>query len=212
MRTFTVTIEGMAPGLLQHRYDPTPQMAGTKAATVNKFSLSEWRNAVYSTEDGQVYQPAVHIEQAISQAAKTERMKGQKTWMDWVRGNLLISPDEIPHGLTLDHFETAEKAQQTSLGNAIVYRNERCAIHVARAIVGKAAVPRVRALIFPWTLTFNVHLRDVPFEMPEEVLSRIIENAGVFPGIGDYRPQTKGKYGTFTLVELKKVTRQGEAR
>ena len=205
MRKFTATIEGMAPGLLQHRYDPTPQMQGSKAASVNKFSLSEWRNAVYAMEDGEIYQPAVHLEQAISTAAKTEMLKGRKTWMDWVRGNLLISPDEIMHGLNISHLEEAEKAPQSNLGNTIVYRNERVAIHVARAIVGKAAVPRVRVLIYPWSLTFEIHTRDVPFEMPEEVLARIIENAGVFPGIGDYRPQSRGKYGTFILKELREV-------
>ena len=205
MRKFTVTIEGLQPGLLQNRYDPTAQMAGTKAVSVTKFSLTEWRKAVYQTEGGDIYQPAVHLEQAISAAAKTERMKGQKTWADWVRGNLLISPDEIPHGITVAHLEEAEKAPQQSLGNSLVYRNERAAIHVSRAIVGKAAVPRVRVLLYPWTLTFDIFLRDVPFEMPQEVLERVITNAGVFPGIGDYRPQTKGKCGTFVLKSIKKI-------
>jgi hypothetical protein len=206
MRKFTVTVEGMAPGLLQNRYDPTAQMVGgSKPTKVNKFSLGDWRNAVYATEGGDVYQPAVHLEQAIGQAAKTERMKGQKTWMDWVRGNLLISPDEIPHGVNVTQFEHAEESPQSSLGNSIVYRDGSVAIHIARAIVGTAAVPRVRALLYPWALTFDLLLRDVPFEMPEEVLRTIIENAGVFPGIGDYRPQTKGKFGTFTLKELKRV-------
>jgi len=202
MRKFSVTIQGMAPGLLQHRYDPTPQMSGAKVASAPKFSLSEWRNAVYATEDGKVYQPAVHLEQAISIAAKTERMKGQKTWMDWVRGNLLITPDEIPHGVDMSSLEKAESAPQQPLGNALVYRNGQAALHVARAIVGKAAVPRVRVLLFPWSLSFTIHTRDVPFEMPADVLERIITNAGIFPGIGDYRPQCKGKHGTFELVEM----------
>jgi len=205
MRQFEVAIEGMAPGLLQHRYDPTPQMSGAKIASAPKFSLSEWRNAVYSMEDGRVYQPAVHLEQAIAQAAKNERMKGQKTWMDWIRGNLLISPDEIQHGVTTADLEKAEKAPQTALGNSLVYRDGNSAIHVARAIVGTAAVPRVRVLLYPWSLTFTVHTRDVPFEIPADTLRRIIETAGVFPGIGDYRPQMKGKYGTFTVTKFKKA-------
>lgn len=205
MRKFQVTIEGMAPGLLQHRYDPTPQMQSTKAVSASKFSLGEWRNAVYATEAGEIYQPAVHLEQALSIAAKTERLKAQKTWADWVRGNLLILPDEIPHNINVKALEKAEKAQQQPLGNSLVYRDTTAAIHVSRAIVGKAAVPRVRVLLYPWSLTFEVFLRDVPFEMPQEVLERIITNAGVFPGIGDYRPQTKGKYGTFELKEIKKA-------
>ncbi len=206
MRKFSVTIKGMAPGLLQHRYDPTPQMEGSKAPSLNKFSLKEWRNAVYAMADGQIYQPAVHLEQAISTAAKTQMLKGRKTWMDWVRGNLLIVPDEIPHGVDISHLEQAETMLSSSLGNALVYRNEQVAIHVARAIVGKAAVPRVRVLMYPWSLTFEVVVRDVPVEIPENVLRMIIENAGVFPGIGDYRPEKRGKYGTFEVTDFKRAS------
>ena len=205
MRKFEVEIKGLAPGLLQHRYDPMPQMQGNKAASVNKFSLSEWRNAVYATGDGEIYQPAVHLEQAISTAAKTQIQKGRKTWMDWVRGNLLIMPDEIPHNINISHLEQAESALASTLGNAIVYRNERVGIHVARAIVGKAAVPRVRVLLYPWTLVFQVIVRDVPMEIPEETLKTIIANAGIYPGIGDYRPEKRGKYGTFELVRFERV-------
>src|SRR5574342_770492 len=95
------SIRGIAP-LLQHKFG-TATLASLQTASKKKsgspdYSL-EWLDTCYISEDGYVYQPAMHIEGALVRAASRYKIKGSgtKTWKDPFRAYVYVSPDEIIH-------------------------------------------------------------------------------------------------------------------
>lgn len=76
---------------------------------------------------------------------------------------------------------------------------------VKRAAVGRSKHVRVRPIFKSWTLEFGIEVWDE--EITENVLRRIIECAGRYKGLGDWRPSspTPGSYGMFRLESLQSV-------
>jgi len=63
--------------------------------------------------------------------------------------------------------------------------------------VGQQKVVRTRPIFHDWKVTFTAYL-DTDKLNPEELIE-ILENAGKYAGLGDYRP----RYGRFTVVTSK---------
>jgi len=53
-----------------------------------------------------------------------------------------------------------------------------------------------------WSAQFEIILNDA--SVPISVIQEILEHAGKYVGIGDWRPQTKGMHGKFLISEFKK--------
>ena len=61
-----------------------------------------------------------------------------------------------------------------------------------------------RPLIRKWEIDFNIKITD---DIPEDVLKSILDYGGQYIGIGDWRPDKKGKYGKFIVTSFKEVTK-----
>jgi len=73
-------------------------------------------------------------------------------------------------------------------------------LFVKRVKIGQSKNIRVRPMFSRWSTTGIVHVWDE--QITEEVLRQIITHAGMYKGLGDWRPggKTPGPYGMFTAV------------
>jgi len=180
VRTYEVTITGSAPGLLMHRFDleaeAEVQTKVKKTARKDDTPESQAARGAYSFDDGGLYQPAEHIYQALCKAASWFRVPGQgkKTYKDAIKGNILIEPECIPHGVSS-------------------YKIDSRPVRIQRA-----RVVRHRPHLPQWSLAFTIQVIDGD-TVPGEVLNSILVTAGQSVGIGDYRP----RFGRFTVTQFK---------
>lgn len=75
-------------------------------------------------------------------------------------------------------------------------------LHVKRAKIGQSKHVRVRPIFESWATTGNIIVWDD--QITSEVLTQIVTQAGLYKGLGDWRPggKTPGPYGMFsTIVE-----------
>lgn len=170
-----VTVRGTAP-LLQHRFAEGDKM--NDDAPIRKSGKksyeSEALNSLYLLEGGIVFQPSSHIEGAIQKAAVNFQIggRGKKTYKDLTKSALLVSPECI-----------RRKIQE--------YEIDRRAV-----IVNRARVMRERPMFREWELDFEIHLLDP--QLKPEAVRTILEHAGAYVGIGDYRP----KFGRFSVLKF----------
>jgi len=184
MERVFVSIVGVSPGLLHHRF-PEVVMAGL----VNPIKLSgkahlepaeEAELAVYRGEDGFIVHPAEHIYSCMVRAAGSFQVQGQgkKTYKDAVKGALLVEPEPIIPLLTRD----GERIREYE-------------IDARPARVQKARIMRHRPCYQEWRLDFHLLLLE-PDTLPVEVANAILVKGGQTVGIGDYRP----RFGRFTVT------------
>ena len=179
MKTYNVEIKGTTP-LLQNK----PEEYGFDEEWVTKKASNEYEKEglkkLYVNSDGVIYQPATHIERALIEAAKKIRVKGRgKATYSKLFGSMVSIPTlDITH--LVDDYEIFK------------------ALVVIPSTKGR--VMRYRPMFRDWALKFVIEFED---EIPSEVIKEALEIAGRYVGIGDWRPEKKGKFGKFQVVYFK---------
>ena len=176
MEKYAVKTEGTV-SLLQHRFEePATDDPGKRKPGVPDYS-HEWEKALYKMEDGTIYQPSEHIEGAMVRAAANFQItgKGKKTYKDLVKSAVMIEPNFIPH-----------KFQEFVIDRRMVR-------------VQRARIMRERPRFDKWALEFQVIITED--QLSGAMLKEILDYAGRYMGIGDYRP----KYGRFQVTHWAKV-------
>lgn len=178
--------------MLQHRF-PIPSYdemssGGTKHTGAKDYT-SEWKESLYTTEKGEIYQPANHFELAMVKAATNFKVIGKrgKSYKDLVSANVVIDPERIPFGIIApEQLDTdADKPLYLDLRPVVIQR---------------ARVVRIRPAFKPgWELEFTINVLDD--ELPANMLQDILVLAGKTVGVGDYRP----KFGRFSVVKFEVV-------
>lgn len=185
MYTVSVKVRGDAP-LMQHRF-PVPELAdmtkGGTRQTGAKDYTQEWREYLYVSGEGYVFQPASHFEGAMVKAAVNFKITGKrgKTYKDLFQAAVFVTPEEIPHGIKNPESLTTD-------GDSPLYLDMR------PVIVNRARVVRIRPTFKPgWELEFDIEVIDDQI-MPT-LVQDVLTLAGKTVGIGDYRP----KFGRFSV-------------
>lgn len=188
MYTVDCRIIGTAP-LMQHRY-PMPDLEtlakGGKKRTGAVDYTQEWKEYLYATKDGKVYQPAVHIEGALVKAAVNFKVTGKrgKSYADLFKAALFVGPDEIPHGIDVP------KELDTDADNSLY-------LDMRPVVVQRARVVRIRPCFKAgWSLDFEINVIDD--ELPSEIVQDALTLAGKAVGIGDFRP----RFGRFSVARF----------
>ena len=184
---FEIKIRGLRPYLQNRLPKNREEIEETKRITkiLQKDPLDDEainkavELAIYKDENGKPYIPAIHLEQAIVNAAKQIRMKGagRKTYKDFAKANIYVVPEKIE--IQGDGYEIDSQY-------VVIPRN-------------RARVLRYRPRWDNWEATFKLIVLDDT--VPSDIIRQILEIAGTRVGIGDYRP----RYGLFEIVEFKKV-------
>jgi hypothetical protein len=183
-------IEGLAP-LLQHRF-VTPELAnltqGGRRVTGAVDYTEEWRGYLYVTPQGEIGQPAVHIEQSLIKAAGSFKITGRRgaTYRDLFKASVFVTPELLSHGV-------ASPETLTTNPEETVYLDMR------PVVIQKARVVRIRpALKKGWRLSFTIEVMDD--QIPVAILKDVLELAGKTGGIGDHRP----RFGRFMVTGFQK--------
>lgn len=186
MATYKVRIRGTAP-YIQHRY-PMPDeeqkfVNECKAKGLDPKKTSNIEASWYRNEVG-AYIPSEHIKQSIAGAGKGEKVggKGNATWNNILKVAVAVLPAEVP-------FAPAR----------IAYDD----VHKAYVKVGMARVLRERPCFRKgWEAEFTLEAEST--DIDEANLKRFVTKAGR-RGIGDYRPEKGGSFGTFELVSFERI-------
>lgn len=184
IRTFRVDIKGITP-MLHHN----PASMGNeelqglirvlqKNPNDKEAYTKEAEHYLYRNRDNILCIPTKQIKRSMELAGKKFKVRGQgNTRYDhYVHAFVLLSPN-------LAQLEPQE------------YQ-----LHREFVIVNRARIIRTRPM-FPsgWTTSFNMTVLEK--SIPEDTLEEILEYAGNFNGIGDYR----GEFGRFEVTKFESV-------
>ena len=181
----TVRIVGITPLSQSHQHDE-PKLEGERPDDYDKRT---WRSKLNTAErDGKqtVVIPAHGLHQAIAAAAKYSKRQipgqGKATWTAKFTAGITLLEDPA---LNID---PATVDGVTISANADGIRGS-----------GKR-VPRKFPIIPTWTASFDVLVLD-PI-ITEDVFREMLEMAGMFIGIGRFRPEKGGTNGRFKIDAL----------
>lgn len=181
----TLTLQGITPYSQSRQHDDAMLDGEGRDA----YDARTWRSKLnVATRDGKqtVVIPAHGLHQCIAAAAKYSKRQipgqGKATWTAKFMSGIAIL-DDPP--LNID---PATVAPVTISANADGIRGS-----------GKR-VPRRFPVMPEWSATFEVYILD-PI-ITEDVFREMTEIAGMFIGIGRFRPQNGGTNGRFRIASL----------
>jgi len=180
MLKYEVKLKGITP-LLHNK----PEEYGFEPEWVEKRTNNDYEKEalkkLYVNAEGQIYQPAIHIERALIEAGKKIRVKGQgKATYSKLFGSMIeICREDIPLDSKYEIFKALVVIPST-----------------------KGRIMRYRPMFKDWLLKFEIMFEE---EIAPEVVKEALEIAGKYIGIGDWRPAKKGKFGRFQVTLFKKV-------
>lgn len=180
-----VTISGITP-LSQSRQHDEPKLDGERPDDYDKRT---WRHKLNtSTHDGKttVVIPAHGLHQAIAAAAKYSKRQipgqGKATWTAKFTSGITLLEDPA---LGVDPA-TVEGVTISANADGIRGSGKR--------------VPRKFPIIPKWSATFDVVILD-PI-ITEDIFREMLTMAGMFIGIGRFRPEKGGTNGRFRIDNI----------
>jgi len=183
----TVTITGITP-MTQSRQHDEPKLEGE---SMNDYDIRTWRSKLtVDTRDEKktIVIPAHGVHQCIAAAAKYSKRQipgqGKATWTAKFTAGLSL----------LDHpalnIDPDSVSAITISANADGVRGS-----------GKRVPRRFPVIPAGWSTTFEVLILD-PI-ITKEIFGEMMELAGMFIGLGQFRPQNGGTNGRFQVKSVK---------
>jgi hypothetical protein len=161
--------------------DPSPLMTRTDFP---KEELIKAEHFCYRNIHGKCYVPSEHIKQAMVNGASQVKAKvgaTKKSITTFVSAYISVKPEEI----IVRDWDMPDK----------------------RTAVNKNTHARIITIRPRWNnleLEFSI---EVNYEgITDKMVKSCLEYAGSMFGIGSYRPQHKGEFGTFKILEFKEVS------
>lgn len=102
--------------------------------------------------------------------------------------------------LSTEYFPLYRPGENGDLGAPITASDADWEVHVKRVVVQHAGVMRGRALVRDWACDVEFEIDDTTID--QNIVYTIVNLAGKYPGLLDYRPGKKGPYGRFQAVKL----------
>jgi len=170
---YKVKIEGTKP-LLMHNPESMISDRPKRRRGEHPDPREEAEVALYKNESGEICIPAFNVKACIREAGRNYKVAGRKsTFAAMIRAGLEISPSMIPvihNGWTID---------------------------LRSVVIQRSRILRARPRFNVWELEFEIRNLDADV-IHADTLKRIIEDAGRFNGLGDFRPE----FGLFKLVKF----------
>lgn len=185
IRTAVVTIEGIAP-LSQSNFFSSEKR---KDESHEEFEKRAWPERMHVNADGFVYVPGRAFKYAIDEAQKRRGTKtgkggGKETFTKFFQAGVDVAGD-----LTL-------KTKASSVKPIPIMAS-------ARGQKGKDAGTRVRRLIptiAKWGGVLEIIVLDDT--IPADELEKTLDDAGLFVGVGQFRPENQGSNGRFVVKKV----------
>ncbi len=183
MKRAVITIIGTAPMTQSQSIQHLPPISGEGP---DAFDQRLWRSKAHVI-DGIVHIKGFALQSAIIDGAKHGKEKipgkGNSTWGKKFESAIMIDGD-VSLGI-----------REEDLIERPVYVN---ADGVRGS--GKRVWRRFPEIQKGWTATATVFVLDD--EITREVFERAVRRAGIFVGLGQFRPQNRGTNGRFSLTDL----------
>lgn len=183
MKKIEVEIKGETPYLMHAFSMKKAEDKETIRPGVGDYS-GEIEESLYRLPDKKIYVPSTQIQGCLMEAGKNFQIPGKRksTYSGLIGGLVMITPDAIvmsPQTFTID----------------------------SRAVVvpaTKGRVVRNRPKFTDWSLKFVIENLE-PEQIPNSTLKKILDYAGSYVGIGDFRPRKKGPFGRFIVSKFKEM-------
>ena len=175
INTITCKIKGISP-LLMNAFPMEPLERGWEKWNKEKqAAISEYRNP----DTGNLYIPGVAIQRCMINGGSYSKGKGRASLIKPVAACVIVSPERIDLGVKEYLIDSRPVVVPATKGRII----------------------RNRPRLDEWECTFEI-------EYDEELLSneqvrQVIDDAGKRVGLLDFRPEKKGPFGRFIVVEWK---------
>lgn len=214
MRTYQITITGFQP-LIMHNDDIewADQMDDWKNDKNNKKSSKagddrspafRWIGALYH-DDEQLVLPTENIMRALMEGGAMVLVPGGKSGKTFKAQSqsgvmprrpswpLLVGGKPIPFAAIWSLMSQPDFKQHAEAVKQLGFR-----LFVKRARIGQSKHIRVRPIFDTWSATGELVVSDD--QITTGVLEDLLESAGKYKGLGDWRPgsKTPGTFGMFT--------------
>ncbi len=185
MKVIEVTIKGTT-SLLQNRFNENAEHPGaTRAVLVNRGTpREEATKSAYINKDGHHWFPGAAISRLLREAGGNHKLKGSRKSAKYV----------VPAAVLV-------------LDDAVILRNGDGKTPIkefevdSRPVVipaTKGRVMRHRPRHDCWGATFNVRVNEQI--LPVDFVQQLLTEGGQQIGIGDFRPEKGGPFGTFNVI------------
>lgn len=190
MKTINITVEGTSP-LLHHRFGEQAEGDSGKATrqvTVSRGTPREEADlVVYRNKEGQFYIPGTWFFGTLCAAGGNHKMKGSRKSARFV----------VPAAVRVGEIEIPIRNGD---GKSLIKDFEVDSRPVTIPAT-KGRIMRHRPRFDCWSAQFSLVINDDI--LPEEFVHQLLNEAGQQQGIGDYRPEKRGPFGTFRVTEWK---------
>jgi len=166
-----VTIKGDS-ALLMHAFPLVPIDAIEKRSPQEQAELASYRDAV----TGELYIPGVAIQRALVGAATYSKGKGRASLQKIAAACLLVDPERISLGIKKFEIDSRPVVVPATRGRVMRHR------------------PRLEN----WTVSFNLEYDNNL--LTEKQVRTIVNDAGSKVGLLDFRPEKKGPFGRFSVI------------
>lgn len=183
MKEYKIEIKGVTPLLFNRFISASIESQTKKRAGAVKESIVE--DKLYKDGEGNICVPQTWIYGTIVDASKNFKIqgKGKSTYSKLVGSTIMINPELLIVNEQEWQPYSISAVNPMSKGRMIVTR------------------PRMEN----WSLSFNLSFNED--DIPLEVMKNIIDYAGQYSGIGDWRPSKKGQFGKFIVTSFKEVNK-----
>ena len=170
-----VKIKGISD-YLQHKRPFEEDDKALQKRTGEVDYSKEVEKTVYREDDIGCFIPAKHLRACMVQAGSAFKLKGNQTYRRMLNAVVEVDPDRVP--LKKKNFDYVHKEFVKLQGNQVLrYRP---------------------AYTKGWEAEFKLLILDEE-QIPVDVAKQILEYAGKFVGIGDWRPH----FGRFEVIKFK---------
>jgi hypothetical protein len=185
VKTIDVEIRGITP-LLIHRFDEGAEQSGTTRAVMvqPKDPRAEALKAAYVAADGTYYFSAFAIMGAMGNAGANHKTKGsRKTLRFVVPSAVRVTSDTV----TILNGDGPAKSFEVDARPVTIPAT-------------KGRIMRYRPRFNDWGAKFSLVVDDALLTI--ENAQQLLTEAGRSIGIGDFRPEKRGPFGTFRVVSF----------
>jgi hypothetical protein len=192
VKTFSVEIKGTT-ALLQHRFGEAAEGEGVKASrnilVQRGTPREEAQKVVYQLPDGgSFYFPGAAIARLLREAGGNHKLKGSRKSAKFVVPAAVLVLDD---GIVINNGD-GKPANGFEVDSRPV---------VIPATKGR--VMRHRPRFDVWSAKFSLRVNDGV--LPPDFVQQLLTEGGQQIGIGDYRPEKGGPFGTFNVAEWKEL-------
>lgn len=188
MKTIDIEIRGVTP-LLIHKFSADAEQAkSTRRMEVNQRDPREeaTKNA-YIAPDGTYYFNAFAIPSAMGNAGSNHKARGTRKTLRFV----------VPSAIRM-HTDTITILNGTGAARDFEIDSRPVTIPAT-----KGRVMRHRPRFDQWGARFTIVVDDNLLSV--EMAQQLLQEAGQSVGIGDFRPEKRGPFGTFRVVSFKEM-------